>query len=113
MVASIRGEFTEASMIGHSTLEYTRPDGTRVIRFHLTDVVTIAQNGTLTLNSGGFQTATTKKRINEYLPWGWDLFQSDHVWYVGYRYGENRKRYLFEDGMTIAPDGTVTGAKEG
>lgn len=112
MVEDISGEFTEANMIGHSTLEYYRPDGTRVIRFHRTDVVTIAPNGTVTLNTGGFETPTTKKRLNDYLPWGWHVFARDHVWYLGHMYGD-KERYVFVDGMSIAPDGTVTGAEVG
>jgi hypothetical protein len=38
------------------------------VRLHYTDVVTIHADGTYTLNSGGWDTPTTKDRINAYSP---------------------------------------------
>jgi hypothetical protein len=38
------------------------------VRLHSTDVVTIHANGTYTLNTGGWHTATPKARINDYSP---------------------------------------------
>jgi len=108
MVSSLDGDHSKAKMIGHSTLEYFRPDGSKVIRFHLTDVVTIAPDGSVTLDSGGFKTPTTKKRMNDYLPGGFGIFADRGVWYVSTNY--DAPRYVFCDGMTIAPDGTVTGS---
>jgi len=50
------------------------------IRLHYTDVVTICKNGTYVLRSGGWQTNTTKARINQYSPVG--IYQEKFVWYL-------------------------------
>lgn len=49
------------------------------IRYHNTDVVCIYPDG-WELNSGGYYTVTTKKRINDYSPTY--VFQRDWVWYI-------------------------------
>ena len=51
------------------------------IRLHNTVVVTIHPDNTYTLNSGGWQTVTTKDRINQYSPIR--VYQSKSIWYVG------------------------------
>ena len=37
------------------------------VRFHKTDIVTAAASGTVTLNSGGWKTATTLRAMNDIL----------------------------------------------
>lgn len=51
------------------------------VQLHNTIVVTIHSDGTYTLNSGGWQTVTTKQRINEYCPVR--VNQRKFQWYVG------------------------------
>lgn len=51
------------------------------VQLHNTIVVTIHGDGTYTLNSGGWQTVTTKDRINEYSPVR--ISQRKYQWYVG------------------------------
>jgi len=51
------------------------------VQLHNTIVVTIHKDGTYTLNSGGWQTVTTKQRINEYCPVR--VNQRKFQWYVG------------------------------
>lgn len=62
-----------------------------VIRFHDTDIVTFFQDGSVIVRNGGYKTATTKARINEYL--GLGIYQKDFVWY----YGDKE----FRDGMIV------------
>ena len=50
--------------IGNNTYAYIEHDGSVAIELHGTKVVTIYPNGLYKLNSGGYQTHTTKKRIN-------------------------------------------------
>jgi hypothetical protein len=77
------------------------------ICYHWTDVVVICRDGTIILNSGGYHTVTTKRRINQYLPEGWWLWQKDFVWYVSNSHSSLRasKTYLFRDGFRIGPRG--------
>jgi hypothetical protein len=98
----------DSKLIANNTIEYHKDNGTRVIRLHLTDIITFHPDGSVTLNSGGYKTATTKSRINELAPV--IITQKSSVWYVYY----SGKEYIFKDGITLYPDGTVTGygAKE-
>lgn len=103
MIADLPEEHVTADHIGHSTLEYTTPDGRRVIRFHRTNVVTFHPNGDITLDSGGHQSNTTKKRFNEHAPV--DVYQHQHEWYVQTRGGIV---YPFHDGFTVDSRGVPT-----
>jgi|CXWL01.1.fsa_nt_gi hypothetical protein len=87
----------------------TRPDGSIAVRLHSTDVVTYHRDGRTALNSGGWQTATTKDRINKYSPAV--ITQDAGVWYFAERrYPEPWVNLgTFQDGATIHPDGTITG----
>jgi hypothetical protein len=67
------------------------------VRLHNTDVVTYHKDGTITLNSGGWRTSTTKNRINSYIP-GRGLHQKNSLWY--FSDGE-----IFEDGIRIDHSG--------
>lgn len=51
-----------------NTIEYWTECGARVIRYMETDVVTIHKNGKIVLNTGGYNTVTTRARMNEFLP---------------------------------------------
>jgi hypothetical protein len=72
----------------------TRIDSETIgVQLHNTIVVTIHSDGTYTLNSGGWQTVTTKQRINEYCPVR--VSQRKHQWYVG------DEEMPFKDGMRV------------
>jgi len=102
MIDDLPEEHVEADLIGHSTLEYTTPDGRRIIRFHRTNVVTFHPNGDVTLDSGGFQSNTTKKRFNEHAPV--DVYQHRHEWFVRTKAGT----FPFFDGFTVDRRGRPT-----
>jgi len=87
--------------VATATVIRTLPDGF-ALRYHATDVVTARNDGTVTLNSGGWRTATTKKRINAYLPAGWSLFQSNFEWFL--RELPSGRTLPFTDGITIADE---------
>jgi hypothetical protein len=67
------------------------------VRLHATDVVLYHKDGTITLNSGGWRTPTTKARINAYIP-GRGLHQKNSLWY--FSDGD-----IFEDGIRIDQSG--------
>lgn len=85
-------------------------DDTIYIRLHNTDIITIARDGSVTLNSSGWRTSTTKARLNSYLTklnlpacisqerGQWYLFDISNGW-------DNAARYVYADGMTIVQDG--------
>lgn len=77
-----------------------RDDKTIAVTLHSTDVVTAHEDGTLTLNSGGWRTITTKDRINAWLPRGYILCQHDGGWFIR----TPQETYEYEDLMTIPPE---------
>lgn len=78
---------------------YARRDNNNIaIKLHNTDIVTIDKKDEFTLNSGGWQTVTTKERLNKYTPAG--ISQKAGIWYLS-------DGSLFYDGVTIDKLGRV------
>lgn len=67
------------------------------VRLHQTDIVTFSPNGVVTLTSGGWGTATTKERINQFA--STRISQRSSIWYMG-------DGSLFYDGLQLK-DGVV------
>lgn len=82
-----------------------RPRATRIVRrgpsiavqYHTTDVVTLHPDGSVTLKSGGWQSVTTKKRMNDFS--SAYVFQDKGVWYARTHRGT---RIPYYDGMRIS-----------
>ena len=107
--------------------------GTNIaVRLWATDVVTYHPDGSVTLDSGGWLTVTTKARINAYLPFsgkpfGINVWSDRGRWFVNrydpdagewvrfaghpgwdYRTGLHTRIGWYFDGIHIAADGTIT-----
>ncbi len=89
---------SKVEKIGNNTYRVDYPTS-EAIRLHDTDILTFEADH-VTLNSGGWQTHTTKARLNEYLPAGVHVEQKNFDWYVVDSRDNTRKE--FQDGMTIA-----------
>lgn len=72
-------------------------NGAIAVYYQGTAVVTYNPNGTVTLRSGGWETATTKQRINDFSPFS--VYQRDYTWYVATSAGVVR----FYNGITLDP----------
>ena len=86
-------------------LEMT-PEGVPGVKLHGTFVVKINPDGTYTLDSGGWQTVTTKDRINGYSPVA--LYQHKGEWFVAtVKKGRlaHETATPFKDGMRVDKDG--------
>lgn len=84
------------------------------LRYHATDVVIAHPDGSVTLNSGGFNvpriyngrrpvpSPTTLERISRYLPESYGIYQSKNKWWISTPTGDTLE---FKDGMAInTPD---------
>ena len=71
---------TGAERVGNNTAKITYDDGSVAYRLHKTDVITNNPDGTVTLDTGGWATSTTKDRMNTYLPEGYGVSQKQGVW---------------------------------
>ena len=106
-------ECVSSKIIDHNTVESMRINGDRVIRLHLTDIITFKPSGDIRLDSRGWQTVTTKERMNKFLPKGWGIYQEKNIWYLSkgeYWSDPDRKRWVYQNGITILGTGGVSGA---
>ena len=82
----------------------------RIIRLHFTDIMVFRPDGSILLDTGGWQTVTTKERMNRFLPDGLGIYQSDGFWYLTYRpdgyvdYDSGAWTVPYIDKMVIPPD---------
>jgi hypothetical protein len=81
-------------------------DNALAIRLHETDVLTIHPDNSVTYNTGGWKTVTTKERLNSYGPAR--IYSNRGTWLLSVA----GKEYVFADGLTISADGNVSGAGE-
>ena len=83
----------------HKTAVFTDDDGYTKVIYHTTKVVSFNRD-MIVLNSGGWETKTTKDRMNEAsheYGLNYSVYQKDFTWYVIY----NKKCYPFEDNMQL------------
>lgn len=88
-------EAVKPHLIANNTVEYTRPDGRRVVRLHHTDILEFGGKS-VTLNTGGWKTVTTKDRLNRFQG-DVQIYSKRGIWYVSNASGE----VPYFDGMTI------------
>jgi len=93
----------KSKIIDHNTVEYYLQDGTRVIRYHNTDIIKFLPDKSIWLNTSGFKTSTTKERLNNFQPY--QIYQNKSIWYIKIR----GREYIFQDGITISKFGKITG----
>ena len=81
--------------VGNNTYAEILHDNSVGIMLHSTYVVKIHPDNTYTLQTGGWQTVTTKDRINQYSPVR--VYQRKYEWFVKL----NGKEYPFMEGMVV------------
>jgi|TARA_R110002096_G_C14546497_1_gene718853 hypothetical protein len=99
---SVRCEVMRSKKIGNNTFEVVYTDGSRAIRLHKTDIVTFI-DGVIILDTNGWETVTTKARMNDYIPTSLaHVYQSKHIWYVT---TANDGDILYYDGIKLDYNG--------
>ena len=84
-------------MIGTHKTTISTDDNITSIKYHNTDVVKFGPNW-IVLNSGGYRSATTKRKMNQtsqVYDLGYKVYQKDYDWFVNYKgniieYNNNR-----------------------
>lgn len=85
------------------------------VKYHGNSIVNFYPDSTSSFSSCGWKTATTKERINWFLPDGFSLYQEKSVWYIeDYLWSNTQGRvvngkWIFADGIAIK-NGTVYNA---
>lgn len=68
--AQLQGRCFQSRKLGNNT--YLIRDGEQLhVKLHATHILTFYPNGDIRLNTGGWNTVTTRARMNEYLPLPW------------------------------------------
>ena len=83
----------------HKTAIYQTEQHMTAVRYHQTEVVQFDQN-LIVLHSGGWQSVTTKLRMNQtsnQFGLGFSVYQKNFEWFVDY----NGQKLEFYDGMII------------
>lgn len=96
-VTMVRGKRNaKRRKVSNNTYAEILSDNSVAVTLHSTPVVTIHEDGTYTLRCGGWQTVTTKDRINQYSPVR--VYQRNYEWFVKI----NGKEYPFMEGMVVS-----------
>ena len=92
-------------LTSNNTVAYMDEAGSQCVRLHNTVVARRHPGGQIFLDSGGYLTVTTKRRINEALrAWGqdWRVYQHKGEWFVEEVQGAGRGPFEFADGMVLS-----------
>ena len=92
-----RGKVRDSLRLENNTTAVRLPDGVAV-QLHETDVVTFRDDGTVVLNSGGWDTKTTRDRLHRYAP-GASVGRRDGVTWVT----TNAGQFPLVDGFEYRP----------
>lgn len=103
---------TKAKKVDNNTFKIHYIDGSIAIRLHKTDIVTYFSSPSgllkyMVLNSGGYYTVTTKRRINKYAR-NINVYQRNGVWCVKTRIPYDPD-LIFENSMIINERGQYIG----
>ena len=98
---SVRVELQISKKIGTNTFAVLYTEGSSAIRLHKTDIVTFI-DGVIILDTNGWETVTTKARMNNYIPSGGYVYQRNNCWYVT---TDNEGDILYYDGIKLDYDG--------
>ena len=91
------------------------------VQLHSTDVITFYEDGKIEVGTGGWNTVTTRQRVNAYLDKPWHVYGergatilSNCRWYAGQDQGGEDKRegsleVVLDNFATILPNGKVEG----
>lgn len=94
----------ESRTIAHNTRLHALDEGVIGLWLHSTCVVRFYPDGRISLHTGGWQTVTTKDRLNRVaLAHGWRVYSVKRVWKVA-RFGQWHEAVDFAEGFTLAPE---------
>lgn len=94
--------------IGNNTIIHVIEGDCIAVKFHNTDIAKIYRDNRIELYASGFLTFTTKERLNEIIPRPYRIYQDTGIWHV-WNYAIQAEIGLFQDGLTILPDGSISG----
>jgi hypothetical protein len=113
--AQLTGRCCERRKIANNTRLIRRGRFDIAVRLHSTDIITFHNDGRIDVFTGGWDTVTTRDRINRYLPKPWHCYGergatilSNHRWYAGQEKSPGIEVVL-DCRARIEADGSISG----
>ena len=92
----------EARKVASNTWFARLKNGVSIYKFHNTEIIRIVPTGHIYLNNGGWPTATTKNRMNEFA--NTQIYQRNWDWYVVWK---GKTFQYMGSRIILDPNGTV------
>jgi hypothetical protein len=114
----LQGRCKKSRRIARNTYLERDAVGTAIyVRLHSTRIITLRADGTVRLCMGGWNTITTKDRLNRFLPRPWQVWSHASMYggYVALGQGWQRgAQTVFDshDVITITPEGEIEGGTD-
>lgn len=93
----------EEKKIAHNTYVHKRFDGNIGIKLWRTDIVVVNKLNNIKVYTGGWDTNTTKDRINQLLPSGVSVYTKKGLMRIRGKNGD----FDFKEGIIVTPDGNI------
>lgn len=77
----LTGRNRDSRKLANNTYLVRKGEGQIAIRLHATDILTLREDGGIEVRTGGWQTPTTKARLNDYLPSEARIYQDKGTWF--------------------------------
>ena len=97
--SQLTGRNRESRKLANNTYLLRRGDDI-VIRLHHTNIITFLHNGEVVLNTGGWQTVTTKDRMNRF--GGVRIYQKNWDWFIRRDSDIHGEYQPYTDGMRVS-----------
>ena len=79
-------------------------DSCIAVRLHATRIAEFHSDNRIVLFARGYQTVTTKDRMNHFLPKNFAIWQKNNQWFIGESWDASKSTPFF-DGITLVPNG--------
>jgi hypothetical protein len=107
----LQGRCKQSRKLANNTYA-KRYDDCLAIRLHATDIITFYPDGRVIYNTNGWETVTTKQRLNEYGHRGIHVYQRRGNWYINdgiiYRDGIDVSKLMTQSLHLVIPYHTIT-----
>lgn len=100
---------TTGRRIDHNTFEAVDAEGVRHVILHSTKILTLFPDGSFIVDTGGFNTHTTRARLNSFLPAGWGVHtERGDIYLTRWLSDGQHPAVPFERQVMVSADGKVT-----
>lgn len=76
-----------------------------LVRLHGHEIASLFPDGTVNVRDAGYQTVTTKERINQFLPLPYRVSQKSYVWHVWTTSAPDAAPMPWNGSLMVFPDG--------